>query len=83
VYFVIQTGYGGPVVAMDLKTVHTLSLFELRQELTKRGAWDLKDDDITYRNVLARAVALLVKEKEEEEQKRAATIPTVESMQDR
>lgn len=70
-------------LAMDLKTVHTLSLFELRQELTKRGAWDLKDGDITYRNVLARAVALLVKEKEEEEQRRAATIPTVESMQDR
>jgi hypothetical protein len=68
---------------MDLNTVHTMSLFELRQELTKRGAWDLKDDEITYRNVLARAVASLVKEKEAEEAQRAARVPTVESTKER
>lgn len=68
---------------MDLETVHQLSLYELRRELTARDAWDLKDEDITYRNVLARAVALLVKEKEEKEQQVAATAPTTESVKER
>lgn len=68
---------------MNLETVHQLSLYELRRELTARHAWDLKDEEITYRNVLARAVALLVKEKEEKEQQLAATAPTTESVKER
>jgi hypothetical protein len=53
---------------MTLETVHKMTMFELRQELTKRGAWDFKEDEITYRAVLAKMVKLLLEEKEEREQ---------------
>lgn len=56
---------------ITLDTVHTLTLYELRQELTRRGEWDLKDQDITYKNALSKMVQILVKEKEVATERRA------------
>jgi hypothetical protein len=54
------------------ENVHKLSLFELRQELTRRGRWDIPDDEISYKNVLGRMIAVLHEEKEKEEADRAS-----------
>ena len=60
----------GTTTPLDVRNVHKLSLYELRQELTRRGAWDFADEDITYRNVLAKMVSLLHQEEEEKQRLR-------------
>lgn len=59
---------------INTKTCSKLTTFQLRQELTKRKALDIPDDEINYKSMLRRLLQVLVKEEEqlaaEKEEKR-------------
>jgi len=65
-----------PPACVDLTNVHQLSLFQLRQELTARGKWDFKDDEISYQNALAKMVQVLLAERDQVVQQRATDLET-------
>ena len=52
---------------ITLDNVHKCSLFELRQELTRRAQWQGDVEAITYSALLSKMVAILVKDKEDYE----------------
>lgn len=50
---------------IDLRNVHLLTTYELRQELVRRMAFDFKDEDtVNHRSMLERLIKELVKDEE-------------------
>lgn len=61
-------------MSISTRNVSKLTAFELRQELVKRNALDIPEDNINYKTMLARMMTELVKEEQTKDDIKATDI---------
>jgi hypothetical protein len=73
-YLIVFAYMSDSIKAITLSNASACSAFELRQELVRRGAFDINPDHANYQSMLQRLIVELVNEEEHAQMERAKVV---------